>query len=80
MSDAQKPSIGRIVHYFDSDAERVFAAVIVDTLAEDADLSSETHVNLHSFGSREFDPDDAFDVPYSEKATKRHRWYWPPRV
>ena len=79
MSDAQKPSIGRIVHYFDADADRVFAAIITDTSAEDDGLAA-TNVNLHHFGSGEYDAEDIFDVPFSATASASDHWRWPPRV
>lgn len=76
-----KPTIGRIVHYYDPEAQRVFAAVIVDTLTEVDDLSSDTHVNLRPFAGAPFsDGDVAEDVPFSEKRTKKAHWFWPPRA
>ena len=81
MSDGQRPSVGRIVHFYTPDAPgRPFAAVITDTLATGAQVSSETHVHLHTFGRVEFTDEDEADVPYSETPTKRARWCWPPRV
>ena len=81
MPDVQKPSIGRIVHYYDPEVKRVFAAIITDTIDEDDELSSGTHVNLTLFASPAFSGDEsAEDVPYSETRTKKAHWFWPPRA
>lgn len=81
MADVQKPSLGRIVHYYDPEAQRVFAALITDTSAEDDELSSDTHVNLRIFAGPHFEQDEVpEDVPFSEARTKKAHWFWPPRV
>jgi hypothetical protein len=78
MPDAQKPSIGRIVHFYDPQCERAFAAIITDTIAEDEDLSSGTHVNLTVFSVD--GPSTEDDVPFSDVQTKKAHWRWPPRA
>jgi len=81
MADVQKPSIGRIVHYYDPKIARPFAAIVVDTIDEDDDLSSPMHVNLVVIAGAKFESDvETEDVPYSETRTKSARWCWPPRV
>ena len=78
MPDAQKPSIGQPVHFFDPQCKRAFAAIINDTIAEDDDLSSDTHVNLTVFSAD--GPIVEEDVPFSDVRVKRPHWFWPPRV
>ncbi len=76
-----KPTIGRIVHFYDPEAKRIFAAIVTDTISEDDDLSSGMHINLRVFASPEFaGDDDQVDVPFSETRTKKAHWFWPPRT
>ena len=54
---------------------------VTDTIDEDDDLSSSTHVNLTLVANPKFSGDDyAEDVPFSETRTKKAHWFWPPRV
>ena len=81
MPDAQKPSIGRIVHYYNPNDKRAFAAVITSTIAENSRLSSDLHVNLTVFseyGWIRTAPGD--DVPFSDVRTDHPHWRWPPRA
>lgn len=81
MPDNQKPSVGRIVHYYCADLDRPLAAVIIDTIAEDACLSSADRVNLHVFNRLSRHDGEVADVPFTADPTPgADRWCWPPRV
>lgn len=80
MPDVQKPSIGRIVHYY-CDIDRPLAAVIIDTIEEDDCLASDVHVNLHVFNRSSRHDGQVDNVPFSADPTPGiDRWCWPPRV
>jgi hypothetical protein len=80
MPDAQKPSIGRIVHYW-CDIDRPLAAIVIDTIAEDDRLASAAHVNLHVFNRISRLDGEVANVPFSAFPTPGvDRWCWPPRV
>lgn len=81
MADNQKPSVGRIVHYYCNGLDRPFAAIIIDTIAEDVTLPSADRVNLHAFNRFGRHGCDVSNVPFSADPTPgAERWCWPPRV
>lgn len=85
----QKPSVGRIVHYFDgqdpgqADKRQPYAAIITH-------VHSDTVVNLAVLSDGQWPvtrksetPDGVFypvHVSMSEDDVPMRRWCWPPRV
>jgi hypothetical protein len=81
MSEPQRPSLGRIVHFYHAGCERSFVAIVTGTAAEGCRVTSPMHVNLR------IDWDDTSygewsgnrNIPYSDVPKGGH-WHWPPRV
>lgn len=85
MSDPQKPSIGRIVHFYPAgkypvrqnggayyrprECARPLMAFVVDTRAEVPELPDDMTVHLDVRGSAEFAPCFASAVSYSDTPT-----------
>lgn len=73
---AQKPSIGRIVHYWDADSTDAHAAIITHAW-------NETLVNLTVFYDGAVPKPVArveFALALGVGVTTKPRWDWPPRL
>lgn len=82
MSEPQKPSLGRVVHFYHAGCERSFTAVVTGTAAEGCFAASPMHANLRV----DWDGTDPYDatarltnIPYSD-TPRGGCWHWPPRV
>ena len=69
----QKPSIGRIVHFYQSAAQGKPHAALV------TDVHSDFCINVAGFNSGGTQV-SASSVTYSEDKASGLRWCWPPRV
>lgn len=75
-SPAQKPSVGRIVHYWEPGRDAPLAAIITR-------VWNDTCVNLEVFGSvQELGPAEKFptSVVLSSEPHSGRTWEWPPRA
>jgi hypothetical protein len=73
----QKPSVGRIVHFYQQNTDENPIPALVIGVYDDSGK-----VDLTVFGRSRFaEPTTmpGIDVPYSEAPKKGH-WSWPPRV
>lgn len=81
MSEGQKPSIGRIVHWYARDAEnwldgQAFAAAIITRVNDDDTVN----VTVFPDGPPPF---GKTHIPYGQAAEAADRWFWwqwPERV
>lgn len=79
MSDAQKPSVSRAVHFYAARGGISFpyAAVVTDAGHYDDPMT----VDLFVFGNRHDNESERIEaVQYSETPTEHARWCWPPRI
>ncbi len=71
-----KPSVGRIVHYYQNSAEVPFAGIITEVYHDDNSVE-EGLVNLYVFSPAR--PFYKVQVRFSKEPARDH-WSWPPKV
>jgi hypothetical protein len=73
-----RPVLGAIVHYFDVDEDRAYAAIIICTVSEGIGFHSPTHVDLRLLVGGGDEDEDLENVPFSEVLCDGC-WSWPAK-
>lgn len=73
MSEPQKPSLGRIVHFTNEDGH-ARAAIVTDVQSDPDRISVELFGNKNTCGKF------FYHVQYDESGKTPFTWRWPPRA